>query len=62
MTKKWKEFKCGDIFVINNCKSYHKKNLISSKKGIAYITRTSMNNGLQDVVVNKNFKLNKKIQ
>ena len=60
MTKKWKEFKCGDIFVINNCKSYHKKNLISSKKGIAYITRTSMNNGLQDVVVNKNFKLNKK--
>lgn len=46
----WKEFKVKDIFNVRNSKAYHKKDLKISEKGIPYITRTSLNNGLEDIM------------
>ena len=48
---KWKEFRIGDLFEIENTKPYHKNNLkLASQKGIQYITRTSFNNGVENIV------------
>lgn len=57
--REWKEFKVSEIFKINNSKPYHKKNLEIVKKGVSYITRTSENNGLEDIIKEGNFTLNK---
>lgn len=49
--KKWKEFNITDILgFCNNSKAYHSENLVFSKKGIPYITRTNLNNGLYSTV------------
>ena len=52
----WKEFKITDILGNScNAKAYHSDSLQSaeSEGGIAYITRTNLNNGLLSVVKNK---------
>lgn len=57
---KWKEFVVQDVFKIKNSKAYHKTSLTEVRKnGISYISRTNLNNGLDAVVKNENFKLNK---
>ena len=56
----WGEFKVKDIFEVTNSKPYHKKNLKITKKGIPYITRTSFNNGLEEIVENINVHKNPK--
>lgn len=47
---RWKEFKVSEYFVVENSKPYHKESLTSSDEGIPYITRTSLNNGLEDII------------
>ncbi len=54
-TVKWKEFKIKDLFKVTNLSAHHKENLKNDKKGISYITRTSLNNGLEDVVKKMDF-------
>ena len=59
----WGEFKVGGnngIFKVSNSKPYHKANLAISSKGIPYVTRTSMNNGLEDLIVDANYEKNPK--
>lgn len=59
----WGEFKVGGkdgIFKVNNSKPYHKANLTVSSNGIPYVTRTSMNNGLEDLIVDENYEKNPK--
>lgn len=56
----WGEFKVKDIFEVTNSKPYHKNNLKITEKGIPYITRTSFNNGLEEVVENINVHKNPK--
>ena len=56
----WGEFKVKDIFEVTNSKPYHKNNLKITKKGIPYITRTSFNNGLEEIVENLNVHKNPK--
>ncbi|MBR8462468.1 restriction endonuclease subunit S [Campylobacter sp. faydin G-105] len=59
----WGEFKVGGkdgIFKVSNSKSYHKTNLTVSSNGIPYVTRTSINNGLQDLIVDENYEKNPK--
>ena len=59
----WGEFKVGGnngIFKVSNSKPYHKVNLTISSKGIPYVTRTSMNNGLEDLIVDANYEKNPK--
>lgn len=59
----WGEFKVGGqdgIFKISNSKPYHKANLTVSSNGVPYITRTSINNGLEDLIVDGNYKKNPK--
>ena len=56
----WREFKVKDIFEVTNSKPYHKNNLKITKKGIPYITRTSFNNGLEEIVENINVHKNPK--
>lgn len=56
----WGEFKVKDIFEVTNSKPYHKNNLKITKKGIPYITRTSFNNGLEEIVENINVHNNPK--
>ncbi len=58
----WREFKVKDVFDVSNATPYHKNNLkISNNKGIQYITRTSFNNGLEDIVEDElKFKKNNK--
>jgi len=59
----WGEFKVGGkdgIFKISNSKPYHKANLTVSSNGIPYVTRTSMNNGLEDLIVDENYEKNPK--
>ncbi|WP_285818310.1 restriction endonuclease subunit S [Helicobacter bilis] len=56
----WGEFIVGEIFKITNSKPYHKNNLQVGKGKTPYITRTSFNNGLEDIVENENFSLNPK--
>lgn len=56
----WREFRIRDVFKVENSKPYHKDNLKLSNAGIPYITRTSINNGLEDIIeFDRNFVLNK---
>lgn len=56
----WKEFIVEDIFKVINSKPYHKDNLKNSEYGIEYVTRTSLNNGVECIVENSlNYVLNK---
>jgi hypothetical protein len=57
----WGEFEIGEEFFVKNSKAYHKTDLKETKNnGISYISRTNLNNGLESIVKNDNFKLNKK--
>lgn len=59
----WKAFRVGGengIFQISNSKPYHKANLTVSPQGIPYITRTSINNGLEDFIIDNNYEKNDK--
>ena len=59
----WREFKVGGqngIFKISNSKPYHKANLTISSHGIPYVTRTSINNGLEDLISDGNYEKNPK--
>ena len=59
--REWGEFKIADILSNSiNAKAYHSNSLVKTKlKGIAYITRTNLFNGLQCIVEsNQNFKEN----
>lgn len=61
--REWKEFKIAYILKSSfNAKPYHTSSLtITKNKGIPYITRTNMSNGLQYIVENCNeFKINPK--
>jgi len=46
----WKVFRVSDVFEVLNLHPYHKNNLQVCFNGIPYITRTSMNNGLENCV------------
>lgn len=59
----WGRFKVGGkdgIFKVKNSKPYHKSNLTVASNGIPYVTRTSMNNGLEDLIVDENYEKNPK--
>lgn len=57
---KWETFKIRDVFNVENSKPYHKDNLQSSNVGIPYIIRTSINNGLEDIIkFDREFTVNK---
>lgn len=59
----WGRFKVGGkdgIFKVKNSKPYHKANLTVASNGIPYVTRTSMNNGLEDLIVDENYEKNPK--
>lgn len=59
----WRAFKVGGnegVFNVSNSKPYHKSNLNTAEYGIPYITRTSINNGLEDIVIDNNYEKNKK--
>jgi hypothetical protein len=59
--RKWREFIIEDLFDhLQNSKAYHKTNLHEAKIGIAYISRTNLNNGLEATVANDGFKSNPK--
>lgn len=59
---KWKKFKIVEILGnSNNSKAYHSENLkfsIPSEKGIPYITRTNLNNGLFSIIKDNDYKIN----
>ena len=56
----WGEFRIKDLFDVKNSTPYHKENLKSTSIGVPYITRTSLNNGLDDIIeTNESFKTNK---
>lgn len=56
----WGDFEIGKEFSVKNSKAYHKSDLEETKfKGLSYISRTNMNNGLESIVKNTNFKPNK---
>lgn len=57
---KWSKFKVSDIFTVENSKPYHKDRLEQYKYGVPYITRTSLNNGLEDTIKGSDFKFNKR--
>jgi len=48
--REWREFSVNELFNIKNSKPYHKKDLDFSKKELPYITRTNLNNGVEDLV------------
>ncbi len=57
---RWKDFKIKTLFDVTNSKPYHKESLESQLIGIPYITRTSLNNGMEDTVLANNaFNTNK---
>lgn len=56
----WKEFKISKIFDVRKSRAYHKLQLQFNNGDIPYITRTSMNNGLEGIVKNEDFILNPK--
>ncbi|HHT9079643.1 TPA: restriction endonuclease subunit S, partial [Flavobacterium psychrophilum] len=56
---KWKEFEIGNIFEITNSKAYHKSQLKEiKKKGISYVSRTNLNNGIESIVEREDYKIN----
>lgn len=56
----WGEFKIGDIFNIERSKVHDKINLKETHRGIAHISRTNLDNGLNCIVIDENFKHNPK--
>ena len=62
--KEWKEFKITDILSNSiNSKAYHSsflQEVLPGEKGVPYITRTNLNNGLFAVVKEKEFEINPK--
>lgn len=57
----WKEFVIGDTFELSNSTSYHKSDVIETadENKIPYITRTSLNNGIEmHVKKDKSFNIN----
>ncbi|MEN6552826.1 MAG: restriction endonuclease subunit S [Methanobacterium sp.] len=56
----WGEFKIEDIFNIERSKVHDKINLKETHRGIAHISRTNLDNGLNCIVVNENFEHNPK--
>ena len=46
----WGEFRIKDVFEVANSKPYHKDKLMLCNNGIEYVTRTSQNNGVEDIV------------
>lgn len=55
----WREFRIKDVFEVANSKPYHKDKLILCNNGIEYVTRTSQNNGVEDIVsLESNYILN----
>jgi hypothetical protein len=59
-SREWKEFLISDKFDVKNSKAYHKNNLKETKsKGISYVTRTNLNNGIESIVKESNYITNK---
>lgn len=63
--RKWKEFKITDVFgKSHNAKPYHSDSLIfvegAGDIGMAYVTRTNLNNGLFSIVKKDNYIINPK--
>jgi len=59
--RKWKEFEFKQINIkSNNSKAYHFKDIEKDEIGLAYITRTSKNNGLSAIVKNNCYSVNPK--
>ncbi len=57
--REWKEFTFAEANVVcKNSKAFHIYSLTNDPKGIAYITRTSKNNGLSFTVNKMKYKLN----
>lgn len=54
----WGEFRVNEIFEIVNSKPYHKTQLKINDGKIPYITRTSLNNGLECMVKDNGFNPN----
>lgn len=55
----WETFRIRDVFEVANSKPYHKDKLVLSNNGIEYVTRTSQNNGVEDIVsLERNYILN----
>ena len=55
----WGEFRIKDVFEVANSKPYHKDKLMLCNNGIEYVTRTSQNNGVEDIVsLESNYILN----
>lgn len=55
----WETFRIRDVFEVTNSKPYHKDKLVLSNNGIEYVTRTSQNNGVEDIVsLERNYILN----
>lgn len=58
--REWKEFIICEELQVNNSKAYHKESLIETdKRGISYITRTNLRNGVESIVEREVFKINK---
>ena len=56
----WGEFEIGVEFDVKNSKTYHKSDLKEVKNnGISYVSRTNLNNGIESVVKDDDFKVNK---
>lgn len=58
---KWNEFVIGETFILANSKAYHKSDVekTDDKDKIPYITRTSLNNGIEmHVKIDNSFKIN----
>lgn len=58
---KWNEFVIGETFILSNSKPYHKSDVVETedKDKIPYITRTSLNNGIEmHVKADNSFKIN----
>ena len=55
----WKEFIIGETFELINSTAYHKSDIIESgeKNKLPYVTRTSLQNGIEMFVVHFIMKL-----
>ncbi len=57
--REWREFVIGDEFEIKKSNVYHKKDLKETfNNGISYVSRTNLNNGVESIVKNKDYKTN----
>jgi hypothetical protein len=56
----WGEFEIGIELPVKNSKAYHKTKLKEATfGGISYVSRTNLNNGVESIVSNSNYKVNK---